>query len=142
MKRWLRTQATGFRSVVPPARTMAHQVEHPRIVEVHADHHQVELLLRQQALRLADRAREHRLLAGEDGGRCGGRRRRVRNEDSLRHVVEAVTGALHATDQACPCYARQIVQLHYFLRRADFGRNALTTASWVSMYGPPIRSMQ
>ena len=26
--------------------------------------------------------------------------------------------------------------------RADFGRNTLHTASWVSMYGPPIRSMQ
>ena len=29
-----------------------------------------------------------------------------------------------------------------FGRCADFGRNAFTTASWVSMYGPPMRSMQ
>ena len=31
---------------------------------------------------------------------------------------------------------------HRFGRSADFGRKALTTASWVSMYGPPMRSMQ
>ena len=29
-----------------------------------------------------------------------------------------------------------------FLRMADLGRNALHTASLVSAYGPPIRSMQ
>jgi len=27
-------------------------------------------------------------------------------------------------------------------RCADFGRKAFTTASWVSTYGPPMRSMQ
>lgn len=30
----------------------------------------------------------------------------------------------------------------YFWRIADFGRNALHTASSVSTYGPPIKSMQ
>ena len=34
------------------------------------------------------------------------------------------------------------VQLCCFGRIADLGRNALTTASFVSIYGPPIRSMQ
>src|SRR4030065_535295 len=29
-----------------------------------------------------------------------------------------------------------------FGRTADFGRKALMTSSWVSMYGPPMRSMQ
>ena len=32
--------------------------------------------------------------------------------------------------------------LFYFGRCADFGRNAVITSGLVSMYGPPIRSMQ
>ncbi len=31
---------------------------------------------------------------------------------------------------------------NYFRLTADFGRNALTTPSFVSTYGPPMRSMQ
>jgi hypothetical protein len=35
-----------------------------------------------------------------------------------------------------------VIRPDYFFRSADFGRKAFTTDSCVSMYGPPIRSMQ
>ena len=42
---------------------VAQQVEHARIVEVHADQHQVEALAREFALRLTERAHERQVVA-------------------------------------------------------------------------------
>ena len=39
-------------------------------------------------------------------------------------------------------FASFAFQLFCFGRIADFGRKTLMTSSWVSMYGPPIKSMQ
>src|SRR6185503_15367813 len=47
---------------------------------------------------------------------------------------------MHPITHALSLYAPQVVR--FYFRSADLGRNALTTASWVSMYGPPIRSTQ
>ena len=88
--------------VVSAGAHMAHQIEHARIIEMHADHHQVELLLRQQALRLSHRAREHHIVPGKDGGQSAVAVGRIRNEDALWHVGDALIAHSCYAPRACP----------------------------------------
>src|SRR6185503_1643349 len=79
------------RLVLPAAAHVSHEVEHARVIEVHADHDQVESGLRQLALRFGQRARERQLVSVEDLGQAAVAFRGVGDQDALAHVGVAVT---------------------------------------------------
>ena len=94
---------------------------------------------------VVDRHRLHRRVRKDEPDRRG---RKVELADDRHEVAAVGTEAVQPDDAPLRIAAGfeldRVEKLGHqrFGRCADLGRNALTTASWVSMYGPPMRSMQ